>query len=201
MLAVGRDVYCDSALIVTTTLKKLGGNLPTSPADAAFQDWGNATFQGVIATIPAAKLEPGFVADRASIFPAVKRPDFASLRPSALAEFRARCTQVEEQFLGHGGTFIGGEQLSLADVHVVWVLRWALMSLGVAMEPGFGKEDFPRMWRLLGALPEAAPEVLGSEEAIEAVKDGEDAASGFEVDGKDPLGIEAGAMVTVESSE
>lgn len=200
VLAIGRDVYCDSALIISTALSKLGGSLPTSPSDAAFQDWGNVVFQGVIATIPQTALEPGFVNDRASIFPAIKRPDFASLRPSALAEFRTRCRQVEEVFLADG-PFVGGERLSVADVHVVWVLRWALRDLGVAREPGFGKESFPKMWRLIEGLPEPRPEVLGSEEAIEAVRNGGDGATGIEIDGMDPLGIEKGAQVTVESSE
>jgi len=35
-------------------------------------------------------------------------------------------TTVEEVFLKNG-PFIGGERLGMADVHVVWVLRWVLV--------------------------------------------------------------------------
>jgi glutathione S-transferase len=41
---------------------------------------------------------------------------------------------VEEVFLADG-LFIGGDKLSVADIHVVWVLRWVLTGR-LAIEQG-----------------------------------------------------------------
>jgi glutathione S-transferase len=72
----------------------------------------------------------------------LNRPDHAKQRTSALAELRSAINVVERQFLGHGKNFINGDQISLSDVHVGWVVRWLLTAI-FKEEPGFGKMDFP----------------------------------------------------------
>ncbi|KAI7104741.1 hypothetical protein KC352_g37231, partial [Hortaea werneckii] len=81
LLAVGKDVYCDSSRMIDLALSKLsqsGGPLVTSPADKAYEDWGIDTFKLAVFIIPQAAITPGFLNDRKTIFPMLERPDFAS---------------------------------------------------------------------------------------------------------------------------
>lgn len=77
---------------------------------------------------------------------AFRRKDFAEHRPSALASFKAALDTVETEFLGDRA-LIGGGKLSLADIHVAWVIRWGLESMGIGKGEGFGKESFPRVYK------------------------------------------------------
>lgn len=72
--------------------------------------------------------------------------DYASFRPSALADLRASLDVIEREFLGRVTTFFNGEEISLGDVQVAWVVRWILDAFGVSDEPGFRKEDFPNVY-------------------------------------------------------
>ncbi len=76
----------------------------------------------------------------------LSRPDFENLRPSALGKFLANMDTVENNFLA-GGAWIGGQKISLADVHVAWVIRWVLKSLAIEKEPGFGRDAFPKIYK------------------------------------------------------
>ena len=81
---------------------------------------------------PQATQSEAFVKDRESIFPIIGKAEvLKSLEPIALAELKSRLRTVEEVFL-RDGPFIGGQKLSMADVHVVWVLRWVLQGMFVA---------------------------------------------------------------------
>lgn len=147
-------------------------------------------------------LTEGFVKDREAIFPFLTRPDLKTLRPSAVAQFRARLKQVEEEFLaGSKGPFIGGEEISVADVHVVWPLRWAFSSLGLGEKEGCGKDSFPKVWKLIESLPEAKPEVLSTETVKEKILGSGYSAKELDVPQGDPYEIAKGTAVTVESFE
>jgi glutathione S-transferase len=74
----------------------------------------------------------------------LSRPDYATLRPSALSELRASLDIVEQDFL-NGKLWITGDTLSLSDLHVVWVVRWALQDLGIGKIRGFTEEDLPNI--------------------------------------------------------
>lgn len=205
LLAVGKDVYCDSSRMIDLALSKLsqsGGSLVTSPADKAYEDWGIDTFKLAVFIIPQAAITPGFLNDRKTIFPMLERPDFASLRPSSLAAFRQRCRVVEDVYLANGGPFINGDKLGVADIHVIFGIKWALVDLGVAQEPGLGKQDLPKTWKLIESLPEIKPEVVGSEETIKTIKSASYSADGpTSTMANDPTGIQVGSAVTVESLE
>ena len=178
------------------------GSIETSAGDKAFEDWGSNAFQESLGLVPQQALTPGFVKDRETIFPILKREDLKTLRPSALAGFQSRLRQVETVFLAKGGPFINGEKLSVADVHVIFGLRWALNDLGVAQDAGSGKDAFPKLWKLIESLPAAKPEVLSSEDMLKQIRE-----SGYSADGptsvmkNDPYGLEVGAKVTIESFE
>ena len=134
LLAIGRDVYADSSIILSAILGRLGASskIATHASDRAYEVWGNETFRSVLPLLPPqATQSEAFVKDRESIFPLVGKPEvLKSLEPGALAELKSRLVTVEEVFL-KGGPFIGGERLGMADVHVVWVLRWVLVGMCV----------------------------------------------------------------------
>jgi glutathione S-transferase len=129
VLAVGRDVYADSSAIIDVILNQLGGKdkIATSKADKAFEVWGNDTFQAVLPLLPPQALDDKtFVEDRASIFPLIAKPELIkSLEPTALSGLKSRLATVEDVFLADG-PYIGGDKISVADVHVIWVIRWVL---------------------------------------------------------------------------
>jgi glutathione S-transferase len=136
LLAIGRDVYADSSAILSAILNVLGASskIETTPADAAYEVWGNETFKSVLPLLPPqATQSEAFVKDRESIFPIIGKLEvLKSLEPIALAELKSRLKTVEEVFLAKG-PYIGGEKLSMADVHVVWVLRWVLQGMLIVL--------------------------------------------------------------------
>ena len=201
VLAVGKDVYCDSSLIIDLILDKVGKyHILTSPADKAWESWGYETFMAVLTLIPHDFLTPDFVKDRQTIFPIVTRPDYKELKPSGIAELQSRLSFVENVLLAKG-PYVGGKQLSVADIHIIWGIRWVLNDLGAKNEKGLGKDDFPKIYKLIESLPESKPETLSSEEAIKTIKEAKLSAGDVSIMQGDPLGIEAGTSVTVESME
>jgi glutathione S-transferase len=129
VLAAGRDVYADSSAIIDVILNQLGGKdkIATSKADKAFEVWGNSTFQAVLPLLPPQALDDKtFVDDRASIFPIIAKPELLkTMELPALADLKSRLATVEDVFLADG-PYIGGDKISVADVHVIWVIRWVL---------------------------------------------------------------------------
>jgi glutathione S-transferase len=138
VLAVGRDVYADSSAIIDVILNQLGGKdkIATSKADKAFD-----TFKSVLPLLPPQAVnDPTFSKDRASIFPIIAKPELLkSLEPTALAELKSRLATVEDVFLADG-PYIGGDKISVADVHVIWVIRWVLT----------GKTTIEQSWEHIG---------------------------------------------------
>ncbi|KAK5704103.1 hypothetical protein LTR97_003116 [Elasticomyces elasticus] len=203
LLAVGKDIYADSSRMIDLITSKLAsGAVTTSPADKAFEDWGNNVFREILGILPSQALTPEFIKDRETIFPALKRPDWDTLKPSTVAGFQARCKQVEDTFLANGGPFLNGDKLSLADIHFIWCLRWGMKDLGGAQEPGCGKDAFPKLWKMIESLPPAKPEVLSSEETLKTIRESDYSADGpTSVMKGDALGMTAGTPVKVESTD
>ena len=87
--------------------------------------------------------------DRAALFPVFAREDFGILQESARSELRAFLQGAEEGFLHaqKDGPFIGGSSHSLADIHAIWMVKWWIETIGLAESTGFGKEEFPRIWK------------------------------------------------------
>lgn len=67
VLAIGKDVFCDTSIIVDA-VQSLFGPLPQSPADKAYEAFGNTTFWSVLSLVPKAALTPEFIKDRETIF-------------------------------------------------------------------------------------------------------------------------------------
>lgn len=131
LLAVGRDVYADSAAIIDVILNELGGKhkIETSKADKAYEVWGNDTFKTVVPLLPVQALTPQFVSDRETIFPLLAHPErLKAQQPIALADLKSRLAWVEDVYLADRKE---GAPLSLADIHIIWALRWVLQDLGM----------------------------------------------------------------------
>jgi glutathione S-transferase len=201
LLAIGKDIYADTSLITDVIVSQLG-KIPTSPADKAYEAWGKDVFSDCLGLIPSEMLTDEFIKDRQDIFPTLARPDIKTLRPSALANVRGRLETVERQFLaGSEGPFIGGSQLSLADIHISWAIKMAL-GLGIGNEPGFGKNDFPKVYKLIENLPSFDPPILSDEETHKIIREASYTSRGAKgVDGKDPTGFKVGTPVSIESFE
>lgn len=204
LLAVGRDVYADSSAIIDVILKQLGGagKIQTSKADKAFEVWGNETFKAIMPLLPEQALTPGFVKDRETIFPLLTKPELLkAMQPGALGDLKSRLAHVEEVLLADS-PYVGGETLSVADIHVIWALRWVLLDLGAVKRfSGLGKDVYPKVWRLIESLPKPKGEKTDKETAIPAVLKAELSSPNVSVGKDDPLQIAQGAAVTVESAE
>ena len=200
VLAVGKDIYCDSSLIIDLVNDKIGKwMIPVSPADKAWEAWGYEAFMEILTLIPLEVLTEDFVKDRETIFPIVKRSDYKLMKPSGVAALKSRLEFIEKNVLSKYPHISGGK-LGVADVHVLWGLRWGLNDLGAKKE-GLGPDAFPKLWKLIESLPEPKPETISSEDAIKTIKDSELSAGSVSVAKDDPLGIEEGASVTIESVE
>lgn len=201
VVSIGKDAYADTSLIIDT-LQKTFLKIRTSPFDSALEAWSNAVFASALSVIPQAALTPEFIKDRETVFPFLKRPDIGTLRPSGLAEWRSILGVVENEFLtAKPGTFINGDDISLADVHVAWVIRWALTALGLDKEEGFGKSYFPRIYKWVEALPQPRITVLENDLAVEQVLGAGYTAEPIGVDEKDPTGLKDGEEVSVENMD
>lgn len=152
--------------------------------------------------MPTAALTQEFIKDRETIFPGLNNPSYGDLRPSGLAEMKAKFQIIENDFLGKSsGPFVTGEKFGIADLHAGWAVGWALKAIGLAQEPGFGESDFPRIYKWVASWPKAEYSDLGKEKVWETIKSAEYTAEDIGVNDKDPLGISAGTAVTVENSD
>jgi hypothetical protein len=68
VLAIGKDVYADSNLIIDVLQANFNSKLATSTADKAFENFGNDLFGLALRIIPVKTLDPAFAKDRETIF-------------------------------------------------------------------------------------------------------------------------------------
>ena len=99
-------------------------------------------------------------------------------------------------------------KLSVADIHAIWGVRWGLYAmdanppgLGASKEKGLGKDEFPKVWKLIESLPESAGKTVSSEEGLKTVEGSLLTARNEGVDSSEPTGIAEGKKVTIDSLE
>ncbi|KAH9826658.1 glutathione s-transferase like protein, partial [Teratosphaeria destructans] len=199
LLAIGKDVYADTALIFDVVNTQLApGKVPTSPNDKAWEQYGVTLFTEALGVIPMEALTPEFVKDRETVFPFCGRPDLKSLRPSAADGLRARMRELEGVL--NQTPFLAGKQLGVADLHVFFVVSWVLHNLGFNKEPGTGQDTFPRVHEVIAQLPKYDPKVLPAEEGLKTIISSDYWAKGPTGIAKDcGLGLKEGQTVSVES--
>jgi len=121
---------------------------------------------------------------------------------------------AEKEFLisssgggAEGGPFIRErKECGLADIHAIWMLKWALHTIDVAKEPGFGKQVFPKVHAWCDALPTHDDEVqkdafISAEDASKQLLASAYACPDVGVDASDPLGLREGEEVAVEMTD
>lgn len=201
LLAFGKDVYADSSLIIDELQSRYNA-LPTSPADKAYEIFGVQMFASALNIIPTAALTPEFIKDRLPIFPSLANPKYGELRPSGLAEMKAKFNIIENEFLGSSpGLFINGDKIGLADIHAGWAVGWSLKAIGLGQEPGFGEKDFPKIYKWVASWPQPQYTDVSQEQLYDVIGGASYTAEDVGVDANDPLGIKAGTDVTVENSD
>lgn len=133
------------------------------------------------------------------------RPDYKTLRPSGIADLQSRMHYLEHTVL-RDTPYIGGNELSLADIHAIWGVRWDLYDanqptpgLGNGDEPGVGKDRFPKVWKLIESLPIPEPETISFNEAWEKIKNSQYSSKLEGVIKREPTGLKAGTQVNVDS--
>ncbi|KAK4997724.1 hypothetical protein LTR66_002921 [Elasticomyces elasticus] len=206
VISIGKDFYCDNSSFLAAGQQIFEKKaLKKGKSDSAFEAFGYRNFWTVLSVVPASLVTEAMKKDRTELFPIFARDDFASLRPNGLSELRAVLDVAENEFLGDDGPFIGGEQqVGMADVHAVWVIKWVLQTLEISKEKGFGKEDFPRVYRWIESFPlhaEQKLDQLSAEDAQKQVLGAEYAAKDIGVEDTDPLGFKSGDQVSVEPSD
>ncbi|KAH0037944.1 hypothetical protein KCU78_g1585, partial [Aureobasidium melanogenum] len=185
-----------------TIVQKLFPQVPTNPADKAYELFGTSICWLATRLISSAMLTSEFLQDRQTIFPILLDPDYSSLRSSALAELRAKMTIVEQDFLKSSELWINGPKLSLADIHVFWSIRWILFTLGVSNEPGFGRNNFPKIYKCLDQVVIPEVEGLSGEAATDVIPHAQFLPrENQDHDDQGMMDIPLGAIVSIEGTE
>jgi glutathione S-transferase len=221
ILAIGRDIYCDSRLIIEKCEALIAANrlAPTTPYEKGItkllETWtidGGPFWRTAQLIPPNAPItrDPLWLEDRAEM--SGRKWDagvMAAGRPEAMAHMRMHFDFVERGLMGDGREWVlGGGKLSLADVHAIWPFDWALQPymVGGLPEDVISEKVFPKTWAWVRRFNEAyreavgrngSPQVLSAEETVRRIE----GAGYFEdegvVDPADPLRLEKGQIVDV----
>ncbi|KAF2105076.1 glutathione s-transferase-related protein-like protein [Rhizodiscina lignyota] len=174
VLAVGRDLYCDSRCIIQTMedlypkTQRLGADPKQRPFDAGIQklleNWafeGGVFMKTAMLISPDAKLvqDPSWLEDRYQLSGfRFSKEAMEQIRPDALAAARMHLDIVENMLLGDGREWIsGGEEPGLADVHVGWPFDWMLrdpekMGMKHAYPELLNEQKYPKMFAWIDRL-------------------------------------------------
>lgn len=203
--SIGKDIYCDNRIFLDAVQSIFAEKaLPTSSADHAYEAMGYRSFWIALPLVPASLITPEMAKEREDLFSVFSRSDFTELRPNALAEFRSLLDMLENDCLVPG-PWIGGSTCSVADVHAIWVVKWAFQTLDLGSESGFSKDDFPKVHSWIEALPthneENHAKKIGPEDAKEKILNSEYAAVEIGIDPDDPTGLTNGMLVNVATND
>ena len=167
VMAVGKDVYCDSQAIIDYIMGHYEGPvLPKSAPIPAMKVLGDNIFRTAMICIPPQALTPEFVKDRAPVFRILDDPDLLEgrMRNHGLSQLRSLFSQLSDSL----DTWVcSAEGPTLLDAHIAWSVRWALTQIGVGQEPGFTKHDIPKLWSWLERFMaiECKPSEISGDEA------------------------------------
>ncbi|KAL8901721.1 MAG: hypothetical protein Q9192_000408 [Flavoplaca navasiana] len=217
ILSIGRDVYCDTRLILQKLEEKfpsgaIGASDPEQKAvQKLLETWtidGGVFSRAAQAIPPEMPLlnDPRWVKDREDYMGrSWAKEDIAKGRPEALAHLREAFELLESTLLADGREWIlKTKQPTLADIEAIWPFHW-LSTMEGALPPSlFGKDHFPNVYAWIDRFNTAvkvarssAPKVttLKGSEAIQHVTQAGLAEPDGEVDGQDPLGLKKGQDV------
>lgn len=163
VLAVGRDIYCDSRCIIDhlerlypSRLPKLGSNQPYERGiERVLETWA---FDGGLFARTAQMITPdaslvqdqAWLNDRAELTGVQFSPDgLKGGKKDALSHTRVHLKIVEDDLLADGRPFLNGEKPGLADIHVLWIFDWMMrpsdqMGMAHAYPWLLNEQNYPR---------------------------------------------------------
>lgn len=221
VLAVGRDIYCDSRCIIDH-LERSYTERPKLGSDKVYEKGIEHVLESWIFDGPPYMKTAGMIPPDASLVQDKAwlddRAELTGIQFSeeglkdglkdALSHARLHLRIIEEELMGDERKWLsGGESPGLSDVHVLWVFDWMTrpkdrMGMKHAYPWLLNGENYPKTFawidRMEGAFKAAQaknppPQVLSDDEAVKLIE----SASYFEpaqltVDESDPTGLKKG---------
>ncbi|KAH8697516.1 glutathione s-transferase-related protein-like protein [Talaromyces proteolyticus] len=217
ILAIGRDIYYDTLLILEKLEDLYPGKFSLSvhdPADKALtkllEKWAElAVMKSVVSSLPPdAPLwkNETFLKDRIELWGSqFDHQSRFKKHPGALAEMRNHLALLEDLLSDGRQWLLNTHNISLADLHGGFLLFWLRDTCGALSTEFFSSSEYPCTWAFLDRYADAITSAKRNGHTP-IVLDGEDAAnvilhSDFsELEGSvlnDPTGLQKGQMVTV----
>ncbi|GME43403.1 hypothetical protein GTA08_BOTSDO12238 [Neofusicoccum parvum] len=218
-MAVGRDVYCDTRLI----LRKLEERFPDGALGASGSDhkaierllerWtvDGGVFARAATLIPAsmpALQDPKFAKDRQDFSGrSWSKEAMQRARPEGVVHIRDAFALLESTLLADGREWIlKTSGPSLADIEAIWPFDWLVEMKGALPADVISERQFPKVYAWIKRFREAVQAAKSSgpkavtlkgAQAVLFVSGANLAESGGHVDAADPLGLEKGQEVEV----
>ena len=228
IMAIGKDVYIDSRLIISK-LETLypGSNLTPATAEQAgvrklLETYSDASlFNNAVKLMPywssASLLQnKAFLDDRQKLMGGrrMTAQGMQAGRPEGLQNMRQAFDQVENTFLADNRQWIlGSEEPTVADIDAVWPYEWLVVDRGMKgslPEDQFGEKNYPRTYawirRFMSKIKSAEgrtkrPTSLSGDEMDIRVLGSTSPTESMGFDIKDPLGLQDGDTVEVYPSD
>ncbi|KAI9812281.1 MAG: hypothetical protein M1827_004730 [Pycnora praestabilis] len=219
LLAIGRDIYADTRLILDKLEAKYpDGALGASAADRKgveklLEKWiidGGVFLRCTQAMPPDLPLlkDANFVKDREEYTGrSWAKEAIAKMRPEALNELRDMFTFLETTLLADGRDWIlRTEKPSLADINTIWPLLWMTGIPGALPPDLISEKQFPKVYGWFGRFKSTInsakstapkPKTLKGAEAVKQIVAAEFTEPEGQVDEGHPLGLEKGQNIEV----
>ena len=220
VVAIGRDIYCDTLLILQK-LEKLypaGGNIKQSLAgttpehkglELLLEKWTDVVVfpRAAADAIPLDHplvVDPKFIKDRSELWGDSWAPDArAKKRPAALVNMRECFDLLENTIFSDGRKWVGGARgPTLADIHGVWIFDWMIQIPGAWPSELISGKIYPNTYAWADRYHKAVEAASGKNEVIEGPEALKRVHAGSAlkttgVDAHDPLGFKEGDKVKV----
>ncbi|KAF2856468.1 hypothetical protein T440DRAFT_524010 [Plenodomus tracheiphilus IPT5] len=197
LLAIGKDIYHDSRLIISK-LEELYPNsalTPRTPVEVGvqrlFENWtiDGGIFGAAVKCMPywnsnSLLQNKAFLDDRQTLMGG-RRMSAESMekgRAEGLAAMRVAFEMLEGTFLADGREWVlGGEGPTTADIDAVWPFEWVAWDKGMQgslKDGGCGEEEFPRVYAWVRRFMEAVgrskkdcekPKRVNQEEVVQSI--------------------------------
>ncbi|ETI23372.1 hypothetical protein G647_05173 [Cladophialophora carrionii CBS 160.54] len=219
LMAIGRDVYCDSRII----LRKLEALFPNSTLSASngeakaveklFEIWNMEAglFPRASQLIPTSMPllnDPHFTKDREDYSGrSWSKEQIEANRPEALASIRSAFNVLETTLLADGRDWVlKTDHPTLADIEAIWTFDWLNGLKGALPRELISDKKYPKVFAWMARFNDALkaakakapkPATLKGDVAAERILSASFVEKDLAVDPADPLGLEQGAEVEV----
>ncbi|KIX10002.1 uncharacterized protein Z518_01083 [Rhinocladiella mackenziei CBS 650.93] len=219
VMAVGRDVYCDSRII----LRKLEEFFPDGALGASSAEekaieklleiWAieSGVFARASQLIPTSMPllnDPKFTQDREDFSGrSWSKEQIAANRPEALAAIRSGFKFLETTLLADGREWVlKTEKPTLADIEAIWTFDWLNGLKGALPRELISDKRYPKVFAWIARFNEALkvakaqapkPASLKGDAALQRILNASFAQPDVGIDQADPLGLQQGTEVEV----